>query len=207
MKTFKVQAVNRHRQEIDGKGITTLIGLAGCPLQCEYCINKDILSQHPIKEYTEKELMSAIMIDWCYFIATGGGVTFGGGEPLLQSEMILKFMDILPENIKVNIETSLNCDNEFMEYVLQYADEIFIDVKSMKEDIYKKYTGRSNEITRKWLEYIATHNLQDKCVIRIPRILGYTFKEDLAYSVQHIRSMGFTKIDLFDYIIDRESIC
>ena len=92
MKSFKVHTINRHRQEIDGKGITTLIGLAGCPLQCKYCINKEMLRTHPIKEYTEDELVSAVMIDWCYFIATGGGVTFGGGEPLLQSEMILKFM-------------------------------------------------------------------------------------------------------------------
>lgn len=207
MKSFKVHTINRHRQEIDGKGITTLIGLAGCPLQCEYCINKEILSHHPVNEYTEAELMSAIMIDWCYFIASGGGVTFGGGEPLLQSEMILKFMDILPENIKVNIETSLNCDNEFVEYVIHYADEIFIDIKSMKEDIYKKYTGKSNEIVRKWLEHIVMHNLQDKCVIRIPGISNYTSSEDIAYSVQYIKGMGFEKIDLFDYIVDTADIC
>lgn len=207
MKSFKVHAINRHRQEIDGKGITTLIGLAGCPLQCEYCINKEMLRYHPVMEYTEEELMSAIMIDWCYFMATGGGVTFGGGEPLLQSEMILKFMDILPESIKVNIETSLNCDNEFVEHVIHYVDEIFIDIKSMNEDIYERYTGKSNEITRKWLEYIATHNLQDKCVIRIPRILNYTSREDLEYSVQYIRRMGFKRIDWLDYIIDTESIC
>ena len=197
---FKVHTINRHRQETDGKGITTLIGLAGCPLRCEYCINKDILSSHPVKEYTETELMSIIMPDWCYFIATGGGVTFGGGEPLLQSEMILKFMDILPENIKVNIETSLNCDNEFVEYVIRYADEIFVDIKSMKEDIYKKYTGKNNEMTMKWLEYIVTHGLQEKCVIRIPRISAYTSEEDINYSVQYIRRMGFERIDRLDYI-------
>lgn len=202
MKSFKVHTINRHRQEIDGKGITTLIGLAGCPLQCKYCINKEMLRIHPIKEYTEDDLVSAVMIDWCYFIATGGGVTFGGGEPLLQSEMILKFMDILPENIKVNIETSLNCDNEYVEHIINYADELFIDIKSMKEDIYREYTGKSSELTRKWLEYIVTHNLQDKCVIRIPKIPNYTSKEDILYSVQYFRKMGFEKIDLFDYIFN-----
>ena len=201
MKTFRIHTFNRHRQEIDGKGITTLIGLAGCPLQCEYCINKEVLSQHPVTEYTEEELMSVIMIDWCYFIATGGGVTFGGGEPLLQSEMILKFMDILPENIKVNIETSLNCDNEYVEYVLQYADEIFIDIKSMNEDVYRNYTGRSSEKTKKWLEYIVTHNLQDKCVIRIPRIHKYTTEEDIRQSVEIMKNKGFERLDLFDYVL------
>lgn len=201
MNLFKVHTINRHRQETDGKGITTLIGLAGCPLQCEYCINKDVLGSHPVEEYTETELMSIIMIDWCYFIATGGGITFGGGEPLLQSEMILKLMDILPENIKVNIETSLNCDNEFVEHVIQYADEIYIDIKSMKEDIYKKYTGKSNKMTRKWLEYIVAHKLQNKCVIRIPRIFNYTSEEDVEYSVQCIRKMGFDRIDRLEYII------
>ncbi len=204
MKMFKVHTINRHRQEIDGKGITTLIGLAGCPLQCEYCINKDVLNFHPVKEYTETELMSIIMIDWCYFIASGGGVTFGGGEPLLQSEMILKFMDILPENIKVNIETSLNCDNEFVKHVIRYADEIFIDIKSMNGDIYRKYTGKCNDITKRWLEYIVAHKLQDKCVIRIPRIYNYTSEEDIEYSIRCIRRMGFERIGRLDYIIDIE---
>ena len=72
----------------------------------------------------------------------------------------------------------------------------------MKEDIYKRYTGKSNEIMRKWLEYLARHNLQHKCVIRIPSISGYTSKDDIAYSVQYIRNMGFERIDLFDYMTE-----
>ena len=105
--------VNRHRFSTDEDGITTLIALAGCSLNCKYCINRKVLSTKNIKELTEQELLSNIIIDYCYFMATGGGITFGGGEPLLQSEMILKVLDILPPNIKVNIETSLNTNNKF----------------------------------------------------------------------------------------------
>lgn len=75
------------------------------------------------------------------------------------------------------------------------------DNKSMKEDIYKKYTGKSNKMTRKWLEYIVEHKLQNKCVIRIPRIFNYTSEEDVEYSVQCIRRMGFERIDRLEYII------
>lgn len=137
-------------------------------------------------------------------MATGGGITFGGGEPLLQSEMILKVLDILPPNIKVNIETSLNTDNKFIEEVINRVDELFIDIKSMNNKIYKEYTGIDNLNTLKWLKYIVDNNLQHKCIIRIPNIPDYTTKFDVEYSIKIIEEMGFKNIDTFDYVIKSE---
>lgn len=201
MNKFEMITVNRHRFSTDGNGITTLIALAGCPLNCKYCINKNLLSTGKIKEITEQELLSNIIIDYCYFIATGGGITFGGGEPLLQSEMILKILDILPPGIKVNIETSLNIDNRFISNVINRVDTLIIDIKSMNSKIYKEYTGNNNSKTLKWLKYIADNNLQHKCTIRIPNIPNYTTKYDIEYSIKIIEEMGFKNIDTFDYIV------
>lgn len=203
---IKLLAINRHRFATDGNGITTLVALAGCPLRCKYCINNRILCNGKVKEVTEKELLSDILIDYCYFVATGGGITFGGGEPLLQSEAILNFINILPDNIKVNIETSLNHDNEFIEDIINNVDSLIIDIKSMSSDIYSKYTNVDNSNTLKWLKYIADNNLQHKCLIRIPNIPNYTTKNDINESVKIITEMGFSNIDTFDYIVkDRTS--
>lgn len=198
---IKLLAINRHRFATDGNGITTLVALAGCPLRCKYCINNRILCNGKVKEITEKELLSDILIDYCYFVATGGGVTFGGGEPLLQSEMILKVLDILPPNIKVNIETSLNTNNKFIGDVINRVDALFIDIKSINSKIYEEYTGNNNSKTLKWLKYIVDNNLQHKCTIRIPNIPNYTTKYDIEYSIKIIEEMGFKNIDTFDYVI------
>lgn len=203
---IKLLAINRHRFATDGNGITTLVALAGCPLRCKYCINNRILCNGKVKEITEKELLSDILIDYCYFVATGGGITFGGGEPLLQSEAILNFINILPDNIKVNIETSLNHDNEFIEDIINNVDSLIIDIKSMSSDVYSKYTNVDNSNTLKWLKYIVDNNLQHKCLIRIPNIPNYTTKNDINESVKIITEMGFSNIDTFDYIVkDRTS--
>ena len=203
---IKLLAINRHRFATDGNGITTLVALAGCPLRCKYCINNRILCNGKVKEITEKELLSDILIDYCYFVATGGGITFGAGEPLLQSEAILNFINILPDNIKVNIETSLNHDNEFIEDIINNVDSLIIDIKSMSSDVYSKYTNVDNSNTLKWLKYIVDNNLQHKCLIRIPNIPNYTTKNDINESVKIITEMGFSNIDTFDYIVkDRTS--
>lgn len=198
---LKVQSINRHRFTTDGKGITTLIGLYGCPLKCKYCLNKNVLNTNKFKEFTPIELVEQVMIDYCYFVATEGGITFGGGEPLLYSEQIKEIREILPNNIKLNIETSLNVDNEYVSDVLNIADEIFIDIKSMNSKIYEEYTGNSNSKTLQWLKYIVDNNLQHKCTIRIPNIPNHTTKYDIEYSIKIIKEMGFENIDTFDYVI------
>ena len=93
-----VSAISRHRFEIDGTGIRTLIVFSGCSLKCKYCINPYTWNE-PQKSvsYNAEELLKKIFVDSIYFEATHGGVTFGGGEPLLQAEFIAEFIDIAPK--------------------------------------------------------------------------------------------------------------
>lgn len=198
---FKIQTINRHRMTVDGEGVTTLVGLYGCPLQCKYCINQKVLREAPYKEYTGEELLSVVMQDYCYFLATNGGITFGGGESLLHAEAIREFIEILPEHMNVNVETSLFVEQKALEDLLQPVHQFIIDIKSMNPVIYESYTKQPNTKVLQNLSYIANVQMQGKCRIRVPRIPEYNDEADVENSVSILKDMGFENIDVFDYIL------
>lgn len=198
---FKIQTINRHRMTVDGEGITTLIGLYGCPLQCKYCINQRVLKEAPYKEYTKEELLNVVMQDYCYFVATQGGITFGGGESLLHADAIRDFIGILPEHVNVNVETSLWVEQKSLEELLHLVHQFIIDIKTMNPLIYEAYTKQSNEKVIQNLNYIVKEQMQGKCKIRVPRIPEYNDESDIANSVSILKNMGFETIEVFDYII------
>lgn len=198
---FRIAAIDRHRLRVDGKGVTTLVVLAGCPLRCEYCINKKLLARRKPRSAAPEELLKEVMQDYCYFIATGGGVTFGGGEPLLQYKQLKKFGEILPQDVALNIETSLNVNQENVLELMQRVDEWIIDIKDMDPVVYKKYTGIEQAKAISNLSLLADSGLQHKCTIRIPSIPEYNRKADVDRSIKSVRDMGFDNIDTFDYIL------
>ena len=66
----------------DGIGVTTLVAAYGCLLRCQYCLNPHSWQQETNQcEYTPEKLLNEVKQDNLYFLATGGGITFGGGEP------------------------------------------------------------------------------------------------------------------------------
>ena len=90
-----VVTYSRLRMLVDGDGITTLVCFHGCPLRCKWCINP--FSFNPdtkVAWMTPQMLYDKVRLDELYFVATGGGVTFGGGEPLLYPGF-LKFIKYL----------------------------------------------------------------------------------------------------------------
>ena len=81
----------RHRLTTDGAGVTTLVAFHGCPLHCKYCLNSQCLSPDGVwRVMTAADIMAKLQKDDLYFRATGGGVCFGGGEPLLRSDMLVE---------------------------------------------------------------------------------------------------------------------
>ena len=88
-KMSDIMAISRLRMGTDGKGVRTLVGFYGCPLNCKYCANHYCHQSETVRaDYTPEELLEVLSIDEPYFLMTGGGVTFGGGEPLLQAGFI-----------------------------------------------------------------------------------------------------------------------
>lgn len=119
MKTCVLIGLSRHRIGVDGAGVTTLVAFHGCPLNCKYCLNPQALSPERVwKRLSPEELFRSVSKDDLYFRATGGGVTFGGGEPLVSCKEILLFRNIYMNHgkkWKINIESSLNVPNVIVE--------------------------------------------------------------------------------------------
>lgn len=78
-----IMSISRLRIGTDGEGITTLVAFHGCPLHCKYCVNSHCHNEEILRaDFTVEELIQVLSVDEPYFLMTGGGVTFGGGEPL-----------------------------------------------------------------------------------------------------------------------------
>lgn len=195
-------AINRHRLTTDGEGVTTLVGFHGCPLHCQYCLNAQCLQADGVWcRLTPGELYSEVEIDDLYFVATGGGICFGGGEPLLRSDFIKAFAEIMNPEWKLTIETSLNVPLENVKAIASLVQMWYVDIKDMNPDIYKAYGCKENKQVIGNLQWLAANGYADKVIIRLPLIPEYNTDEDRQQSQQQLEKMGFTNFDKFNYIV------
>jgi len=198
----KVIGISRHRLSTDGEGVTTLVAFHGCPLHCRYCLNPQSLGDNSrFKEYTPQSLYDEVRIDELYFIATNGGVTFGGGEPALRHDFIIRFRELCGPSWRLTLETSLNVPHENIEALLPVADSWIIDIKDMDSDIYRQYSGNDNLRVLSNLRLIAEADRQKDCIIRLPLIPDYNTDNDREESRKALSALGYTKFDLFTYQI------
>lgn len=189
----------------DGEGVTTLVGGYGCPLDCRWCLNPQChggksAGKAGFAVFSVEDLYDKLKCDSLYFEATGGGITFGGGEPLLQIEFICDFIDYvrsLGQSWRFCIETSLavKCD---VGALASRADRFIIDVKDMNPEIYSAYTGRSADIMRENLMLLA-RLCPEKLRVRLPLIPDFNTPEDVARSADELISLGITDLDRFMY--------
>lgn len=200
MKSGRISAIGRHRFELDGKGVRTLIVFSGCPLKCKYCINPYTWKEpNNNKTYTAVDLLDKVSVDGIYFEATNGGITFGGGEPLLQAEFISDFIDIAPRTWNYNVETSLAVPFDNVQMLANKVSKFVVDIKSLNEDTYYAYTGVSLSLA--WDNLLKLKELIDvsKIQVRVPLIPGYADAESQNRTVQELRRQGFEDIDVFTY--------
>ncbi|MBQ6768198.1 MAG: radical SAM protein [Prevotella sp.] len=192
----------RHRLVTDGQGVTTLVAFHGCPLRCKYCLNSQCLRADGVwRQMTVQEILDVVTVDDLYFKATNGGITFGGGEPLLKFDEIAVFCKQCPSEWHIYLETSLNVERRAVEAVAPFVHHYFIDVKDMNPDIYRHYTSIDNRHVLDNLRWLAGHVDLEKVTIRLPLIPGYNTPEDRDKSQQQLEAMGFKDFDCFDYII------
>lgn len=205
--TLPLISVHRHRIGIDGKGVTTLVGAYGCPLKCKYCLNPHAWAPDTkVTHVTPEELVEKVKIDHLYFLATGGGIVFGGGESLLHADFINNFRQICPPEWKITVETSLNVPSENLLKVIGSVDEYIVDIKDMDETIYKSYTGKDNSFIVRNLEILQTQlgkssPESQRVLVRVPLIPHFNKRENLDASVSILRKMGFERFDMFSYVL------
>ena len=201
MTTAKIFGIGRHRLTVDGEGVTTLVTFNGCPLRCKYCLNKTSWDMDKGRDYTPESLFEEVKIDQLYFLATHGGVTFGGGEPLLQKDFIKEFRGLCGSQWRIVAETSLNVPFEIVEEMDAVLDGYIVDIKDMNPETYLAYTGKEIDLALKNLEWILQHGDPKRVMVRVPHIPEFNTDEDVAKTVERLKAMGVVEIDEFEYVI------
>ena len=191
----------RHRLTTDGQGVTTLVAFHGCPLRCKYCLNAQCLRSDGLWRWmTVQEILDEVMVDDLYFQATNGGITFGGGEPLLRFDEIADFCKRCSMQWAISVETSLNVERRALETVAPYIDHYYIDVKDMNPEIYHRYTSIDNARVLENLRWLADHVDLERVTIRLPHIPDFNTQADIDKSRQQLEAMGFRDFDCIEYL-------
>ena len=197
--------IMRHCINTDGNGVNTLVAFHGCPLKCKYCLNPQSINPNGILDnLTPRELQEIVSIDNIYFLATNGGITFGGGEPLLRSNFIREFRKICPSEWRINIETSLNVDIQHIEQTIGIIDQYIIDIKDSNPAIYKSYTGYDNNKVISNINYLCNNHLQNILHIRVPYIKGFNTQNDITKTIKLLNKLEIYDIECFEYTISKK---
>ncbi|MBO4363152.1 MAG: radical SAM protein [Clostridia bacterium] len=205
--TFPLWCVDRLRMATDGTGVTALVCAFGCPLDCRYCINPE--SHSPDGTFTcvtVEELYKKVRQDGLYYSATGGGITFGGGEPLLNAGFIAEFRKRIPADWNVYAETSLAVPRENVLIASGAVAHFMVDVKDMNREIYGRYTGRPDlyPLMVSNLRLLVEKAGPGRITARLPLIKNFNTKDDVRASKEALRSIGIEDFDVFVYKTDFE---
>ncbi len=198
--------VSRHRLGIDGVGVTTLAAFHGCPLRCRYCLNPTCLgASEGLPRYSPESLFDKVRIDNLYFLATGGGICFGGGEPLLRTEFLARFRRLCGSAWRLTAETSLNVPRAAVEQAAELIDDFIVDIKDCNPAIYKAYTTRSNRRVLANLRWLLKAKEPSHITVRVPLIPQYNTDADRDRTVELLTEWGVTRIDRFEYVVRDKS--
>lgn len=126
---------------LDGPGIRFVVFMQGCYLRCLYCHNPDTWALNKGMRMTPEQLVKKIERYQPYF-QENGGVTFSGGDPLVQSEFLLACLKLCKErHIHTAIDTA-GVGGTMNEEVLAYTDLVLWDVKALNETSYQSLVGK-----------------------------------------------------------------
>ncbi len=177
----------------DGPGIRTTVFFKGCPLSCWWCHNpesRDLHAEKSVKHLaldgqsfereettgnwmTVSEVIAEVLQDRIFYDESGGGVTFSGGEPMLQEAFLT---DLLKECRKQGIHTTLDtsgyASHDAMADIAGLVDLFLYDVKIINEDSHIKYTGVSNKQILENLKFLYASG--NNVILRFPVITGIT---------------------------------
>ena len=132
----KLDVVNIQRGCVfDGPGVRTTVFLKGCGLHCPWCCNPEAAFGQGHSTLMDAETLAAgLMRDLNLFARSGGGVTFSGGEPLLQAEALAPVMEVLADRgVSIWLETALIAPGGALKTVLPFVEGLIVDFKLQTE--------------------------------------------------------------------------
>lgn len=192
--------IDRLRMATDGTGVRTLVGTYGCPLRCKYCLNPQSWREaYKHASYSPEKIYRRLKVDNLYFQATNGGITIGGGEPLLHIKAIAELVRLCPKEWSVWIETSLYADVDAVRQAAELFDHFIVDIKTLDSEIYHRYTGGVGAVAYENLKHLLHLVGPERITVRVPEIPGFVDKKAQAESVRTLQALGITDIDTFCY--------
>lgn len=214
---FNIQRFAIH----DGPGVRTSVFFKGCPLKCQWCHNPESLNPNiqviqkqyqlngkPIVceesvgyEISSDDLMTELIKDELLMDESKGGITFSGGEPLLQHAFLEEMLHLC-RNRKIHtaVDTSLFSSWEVVERITDLSDLLLVDLKMVEEELHKEYTGVSNLKILENIKKLALNNHSFR--IRIPIIPGVSDQsEKFEESIKFLDGMrsSIVGIDLLPF--------
>ncbi len=181
----------------DGPGIRTTVFMKGCPLRCWWCHNPESQSVKPLiveiermlngkpvsssKTYGERVaqdmVMETVLRDRHFYEESGGGVTFSGGEPLMQFEALLTLLERSKAlGLHTSVDTSGFGRRDHFERIAAYTDLFLYDLKNMNTDLHREHTGVDNKLILSNADFLLDRGAM--LIFRIPVIPGINTQED-----------------------------
>lgn len=208
----------RHFSVHDGPGIRTTVFLKGCPLSCRWCHNPEgiapdieemetsvFLDRREIrrktlvgKVMTPGEVLVQLIKSRVFFEESGGGVTFSGGEPLMQGEFLSECIGLCRnEGIHTTLDTSGFASETLFETIAGKCNLILFDLKHTDDQKHLEYTGAGTELIRKNLLLAAKTN---DVILRIPLIPGFNDDLPLHHEIVELMvSLGLHQVDILPW--------
>lgn len=210
----------KHFTVHDGQGIRQTIFLKGCPLSCLWCHNPESQKVNPEKfvrinklddkefkkevsigyEISVDDLFKTITGDKIFFEESGGGVTFSGGEPLMQVDFLYNIIYKCKQNeIHTCVDTSGFATQKTIEKIADLTDCFLFDIKLIDNELHKKYTGVPVVDILENLKWLDKN--QKNVILRFPVIPGITDTEkNISEIKSFIKSLkNINQIDLLPY--------
>ncbi len=174
MKTGKIFDIKEFAA-FDGPGVRVTVFFQGCPLRCQWCHNPEGLPAEGGRRVTSEELAAMVRRYQRFWKICEGGVTFSGGEPLLQADFLCETMKSLPD-IHKTIETSMCVPEADFQRAAELADFLYVDFKLYDPVQHRRYTGADNRLVFRNLAWLSQSGFS--YTVRVPLIPGVTDTEE-----------------------------
>ena len=194
----------------DGDGIRTTVFFKGCNLHCPWCHNPETIpfcktvmhyEKDEIcgKEMTDEEVFSEIIEDEDFYVESGGGVTFSGGEVMLQAKGVLTLAAMIKERgISLFVDTAGCVPYSSFELLNPFVDTYLFDYKTPDEDKYSKIIGGNKSIVKSNIERLLAD--EKKVRIRIPLIPDFNVDDETIDNiVDDLSPLGIKEVDLLPF--------
>ncbi|MDO5035857.1 MAG: pyruvate formate-lyase-activating protein [Porphyromonas sp.] len=176
----------------DGPGLRLVVFLQGCNFRCSYCANPDTITLRGGGMVSTEEILRRARSEKGFF-GKRGGVTFSGGEPLLQADALIEVVGALKEEgIHTVIDTNGSVLNDSAKEVLKMTDMVLLDVKAVHPEKHRVITERHNERVKDFADYLEEQGIPMR--LRCVMIPG---QNDTAEDIRLIgeRYAGYANLD------------